>query len=251
VTLFAIENRILIPLSVIGEHKDLLSKLLINKRILVGQGIVGWAAEMNEPVIVNDPYSHPRFLQEFDKKSGFVSRNILCVQVISDGKIKGVIQLLNKKGGGFNEVDSGFVKVVASIIGNAIKNSEHLKELKEGFRLKNCYETVLENIPSGFIGVATDKKVLFCNSSAGRILGLVDAETVGKAIDHAFSRLPALLEVLNSLMLTKSNVNRQEAELTKPNGEKFIMGYSSILLKDQTDKIIGHGLIFQDMAVPQ
>lgn len=247
VTLFVIESRMLLPKSIIGEHKDILTRLLAGQRIFIGQGIVGWAADMNRPVIVNEPYNHPRFLQEFDKKSGFVSLNILCVQVIIDGKIRGVVELLNKRKGGFDEVDANFVKVIAAIIGNAIKNDEYLQESQ---KWKNYYELILKNIPSGFIGVSLDKKVLFFNHAAGQILGLVDSEMPGKKFEEAFSRFPALIKILNSILITKSTVNRQEAEVIKSNGEKILMGYGSIILKDQAESIAGYGLIFQDITRP-
>ena len=43
-------------------------------------------------------FSH-RFPREIDMKTGFTTRNILCMPIISKAKVIGVIQMLNRKKG--------------------------------------------------------------------------------------------------------------------------------------------------------
>ncbi len=77
------------------------------------QSIAGYVAFARRLLNIADVYDEPalkrispnlRFLQEVDKRTGYVSRQMLVVPVIStDGELLGVVQLINYKGesGGF------------------------------------------------------------------------------------------------------------------------------------------------------
>ncbi|MCD6296351.1 MAG: GAF domain-containing protein, partial [Deltaproteobacteria bacterium] len=50
----------------------------------------------NMPLIINDAYNDSRFYAEVDKKSGFRTRNILCVPLVNrKGQCIGALQTLN------------------------------------------------------------------------------------------------------------------------------------------------------------
>ncbi len=67
-------------------------------RIPRSYGIAGWVFQNKTPLIINDAYSDPRFFPEVDKKTGFRTRNILCIPLINRKKeCIGVLQTLNKK----------------------------------------------------------------------------------------------------------------------------------------------------------
>jgi adenylate cyclase len=51
---------------------------------------------------INIPYAYAdlRFNPAFDKKTGYFTRSILCVPIVNKhGKVIGVTQVLNKRGG--------------------------------------------------------------------------------------------------------------------------------------------------------
>ncbi len=70
-------------------------------RIPVGKGVAGYVAQHGEPVVINAPYLDPRFNPEVDKKTGFLTRNMLCVPLKNprSQEVAGVLQILNKDGG--------------------------------------------------------------------------------------------------------------------------------------------------------
>ena len=62
-----------------------------------GTGIVGVSIENNMTLRINNPYEDPRFNPSVDKKTGFVTRSILCVPVTNDsGDVIGAYQVINK-----------------------------------------------------------------------------------------------------------------------------------------------------------
>ena len=83
------------------------SDLQKNKiRISARCGISGWVYSHQTPQIVDNPYDDPRFLKGIDRKTGFRTRNILCLPLINRSKVCiGTLQVLNKKDGGFTEQD--------------------------------------------------------------------------------------------------------------------------------------------------
>jgi len=88
-------------------------------RIVLGldSGIVGATYYTKEPQIVNNPYEDERFLASIDKKSGYVTKNIITVPIFnSKREIMGIIQLLNKKNSGFNKEDLDLLTFFANYI---------------------------------------------------------------------------------------------------------------------------------------
>ncbi len=78
---------------VLGDSEKALKEI----RLKFGQGIAGWVAQQKQPIIVNDTANDERFYKKADEKTGFVTKNVLCVPVLSKGEVTGVIQAINKK----------------------------------------------------------------------------------------------------------------------------------------------------------
>lgn len=100
-------------------------------RIAIAQdsGIVGSTAHSKKGQIVNNPYEDSRFLAKIDEKSGFVTRNILAIPIFnSRQEVIGVIQMLNKYHGDFDETDEG----IMSFFANYISGTLELALLMEG-----------------------------------------------------------------------------------------------------------------------
>lgn len=93
-------------------------------RLKVGQGIAGHVAQTSHALLVNDPYSDPRFNPEWDMTSGYRTRSILAVPMKNHlGKTIGVIQVLNKKTGEFTDHDAIILASLSTQAAIAIDNS--------------------------------------------------------------------------------------------------------------------------------
>lgn len=103
-------------------------------RIAIGldSGIVGLCASTEQSVIVNNPYEDERFLSKIDEKSGFVTRNILTIPIFnSKQNVVGVIQLLNKYNGDFDENDEGIMGFFANYISGTLELALLIEETKK------------------------------------------------------------------------------------------------------------------------
>ncbi|GIY63824.1 dual 3',5'-cyclic-AMP and -GMP phosphodiesterase 11, partial [Caerostris darwini] len=66
-------------------------------RIPWGTGIVGYVAEYRESLNIPDCYKDDRFNSQVDRKTGYMTHNMLCMPILdSDGEVKGVAQIINK-----------------------------------------------------------------------------------------------------------------------------------------------------------
>ncbi len=101
-------------------------------RVPCHSGIVGHAFQSNQIVHVPQPYEDPRFNPEPDRRSGFVTRNLLSAPMADlDGKPLGVIQAVNKHGGGFDESDLALIRLLGDQAGIAIQRHRLLAQTIE------------------------------------------------------------------------------------------------------------------------
>ena len=87
--------------------------------------IVGHAISTGQCVVENALEQRPGFHQEADKKTGFVTRNLVCapIQSLAGGKPTGAIEVLNKLDDlPFTDEDVALVKEVADYLSLALEN---------------------------------------------------------------------------------------------------------------------------------
>ncbi|HVR71034.1 MAG TPA: sensor domain-containing diguanylate cyclase [Vicinamibacteria bacterium] len=92
-------------------------------RVKIGEGIAGWVAQTGKPAIVNDTARDPRFAGKFDSKTQFRTRTILCAPLISRGRTIGVVQVLNKLDGKFNQADLEVLLTLVEPCAIALENA--------------------------------------------------------------------------------------------------------------------------------
>ncbi len=107
-------------------------------RVRIGQGIAGWVAENRKVVYINDVYSDARFDPNFDKKTGFITKSILCAPLLFKGKLLGVIQAINPLvKPGFDEEDVVLFNAFANQAALAVQNAIFFQNAIEEERIKN------------------------------------------------------------------------------------------------------------------
>lgn len=100
-------------------------------------GVAGWVFTNRMPLIVSDAYTDSRFYQGIDEKTGFQTRNILCVPLVNrENKCIGTLQALNKKSGDFNQDDKEIFLHLANYVTIALENSNLYEKLKVSDKAK-------------------------------------------------------------------------------------------------------------------
>lgn len=114
-------------------------------------GIAGAVFNERKPVIVSDAYSDPRFNPDFDRQTGYRTRNMLVVPVLSkDGGAIGVFQVLNKHKGDFDDSDLALLEALTSQAIPALENARLFQEVqrqqKEEAQLLEVTEVISSNL---------------------------------------------------------------------------------------------------------
>ncbi len=114
-------------------------------RVPPGQGIIGAAIQKGEPVQVSDTSSDLRHYNGVDKDSGFVTQSILAVPLrtrpvalgeelgMTEARIIGALEAINKMGAPFNEEDADLLKTLANQAATVLKIAELYTNANELF----------------------------------------------------------------------------------------------------------------------
>jgi putative methionine-R-sulfoxide reductase with GAF domain/predicted Ser/Thr protein kinase len=119
------------------ETRDLVSQILeggaVNPiRVPWGQGIAGACAAEGKPILTLDAAADPRHDRGPDSTSGFKTVSLLAVPMKApSGEIAGVIEVLNKRRGGFTPEDEEFLLAVAEHAALAVESSRQHRAAME------------------------------------------------------------------------------------------------------------------------
>ena len=101
-----------------------------DKRFRKGEGIAGLVAEIGEPRIVSDVRRDKHFFDGIDQVTGFKTQSILAVPLQVKGKIIGVLEVLNKRGGQFfDDEDLKVFTIFADLAAIGIDNAGLYEEI--------------------------------------------------------------------------------------------------------------------------
>mmetsp|Transcript_28962 Transcript_28962/g.34161 ORF Transcript_28962/g.34161 Transcript_28962/m.34161 type:complete len:475 (+) Transcript_28962:83-1507(+) len=96
----------------------------INVRIdLDKPGIAATVVKTGNGINIPDAYADSRFNQEVDRTSGYKTNSILCLPIKGAGKTVGVIQLINKAEGPFNDDDEEMMSTFLDLAGPILSAS--------------------------------------------------------------------------------------------------------------------------------
>jgi serine phosphatase RsbU (regulator of sigma subunit) len=128
------------------------TKLEIDEiRLPSHKGVVGQAVKDRQPLFVDDPYAHPEFDPSFDRTTGFRTRNIVCMPLVSwsDGRLLGVLQLLNKHEGAFSTWERELLNAFAAHAAIAVERAILAEHYRDKVRIEIELDAARE-IQTGF-----------------------------------------------------------------------------------------------------
>jgi HD-GYP domain-containing protein (c-di-GMP phosphodiesterase class II) len=104
-------------------------------RLSLNLGIAGLVAITGQEVNIPDAYADLRFDRKTDEKTGYRTRDILCIPIKDQsGGVMGVIEAMNKKTGTFTDSDMDLLKSLSSIAAISVENAILLHEQNKQFR---------------------------------------------------------------------------------------------------------------------
>lgn len=225
------------------------------------KGIVGEVISKNKKLNIPDAASDSRFFDGIDKKTGYVTKSILCVPMRNrEGRALGALEILNKKDGIFTREDEKFLSIFGTQAGLAIENVEmyediqdNLKQLKllynvqQNINASMDYEQIFEVILSELIpSVGGESGVVYFISFDGREIYFAYKPENGLVCWESGSSEPCpvfLKELVNAVKLVL-NKNEERHFIHLPNlvyselkrGEQTI-GYFAVHLSQEDTRL--------------
>jgi sigma-B regulation protein RsbU (phosphoserine phosphatase) len=99
-------------------------KKIESEFLQMGRGIAGWVAENRQGVKIDNCYEDKRFDRSYDDKTGFLTKNMMCVPMMIKDDLIGVLQLINRIDKEFyTSQDVEFFNALASECAVAIENA--------------------------------------------------------------------------------------------------------------------------------
>lgn len=227
-----------------------LSSDIEGKRIPAGTGLVGTCAHSRRIINVPDCYADPRFDPTMDRVTGFRTRCMLTLPLIDHNAVLvGVMQVLNKTHGTFDETDERLAAVLAAQCAIALQRVRMLEAVLEGEKMRRELETArivqMGTLPSEMPSVAGYDVYgsfqpadltggdTFDFVTMGERLLVVLGDATGHGIAPALSvtQMQAMLRIAfrlgADLETTYVQVNNQLAEMLP--GGRFITAFIGLL----------------------
>ena len=207
-------------------------------------GIAGTVFTSAKPVNIPHAYADLRFNPSFDKQTGFFTRSILCMPVLNkEGKTIGVSQVLNKRGGSFNQEDEKRLAAFTSQISMGIENAKLFDDVQNQ---KNYSESFLSSMHDAVITIDENKMVRTCNPAGLKVLKL------SNLTDVLNRSLIELLGSENSWLTNKlESVDEQEEFLDATlliQGDKLSVNVSTTPLIGQKNESMGVMIMIEDIS---
>ncbi len=134
-------------------------------RLPAKEGIVGEALRTGVAIVVDNAYEDPRFNQEVDRKSGYATRNLVCVPLRdADGEIVGAFEGINRNSGlSFNADDVDCLQQLGTQAAVAVRN------LRERSLLNRSRDQLAEKFASQVEIVGTSASISALRDTVNRL----------------------------------------------------------------------------------
>jgi len=224
----------------------------------IARGIAGWVARNGLKVNLRDVYEDPRFEPEWDRRTGFRTRSLLCLPIRNKvGEIIGVLQLLNRRHGPFTSSDEGFLETISDHVALALENARLHRESLAKQRMERDlalargiqqnllpeappqlegFEIAVSHTPSQMVGGDYFDFIQLNPETLLAVISDVEGKGVASALvmSNLQATLRALTKHLHSLERIVSSVN--EMILTDTRAGKYMSMFVSLL--DQRHRVL-------------
>ncbi|MEK7216999.1 MAG: GAF domain-containing protein [Chloroflexota bacterium] len=210
-------------------------------------GIAGTVFTSGDAVNIPHAYADLRFNPSFDRQTGFFTRSILCVPVSNkSGKVIGVTQVLNKKGGPFTEEDEQRLKAFTAQVAMALENAKLFDDIQN---VKNYAEGMLESMSNAVITLDEDGRIATCNAAGYRIMGVRPAEILGLPAQEYFGDANAwIVEKVRGVQETQSVEVMMDRPMTFAGQKHSVNATVLPLVSVEEAKPLGTLIMLEDIS---
>lgn len=213
-------------------------------------GIAGAVFTSGKSIDIPHAYADLRFNPAFDKRTGYFTKSILCVPVVNEaGRVIGVIQALNKRGGPFTDQDEARLRAFTAQLAISLENARLFDDVQN---VKNYNESMLQSMSNGVVTLNEEGRIVTCNQAGLRILRIQpDAILMKTAAQFFGAANPWMLDRIRVVDETLESDALVDADMIV-GGEKVTVNLAVLPLISHEDnavrKRLGTLLMIEDIS---
>ena len=153
---------------------------LLGKRLAIGTGLAGSAAQTGRPVLANRVQEDKRWFDQVDASTDFQSQSILTVPLLRQNAVLGVVQVINKRNGvPFDEEDQQLLTAFAGQAVVALENARLWEQTDKALQERVSELFLLQQLDRDLnttldlehvLNLTLDWILRICSGSAGAIV---------------------------------------------------------------------------------
>jgi adenylate cyclase len=216
-------------------------------RIPADLGIAGSAFTSAQVLNIPDAYADPRFNQQIDARTGYRTRNLLCMPITDQhGTATGVLEVLNKRVGRFTGADERRLRVFGTQAAIALQNAQLFTDV---LALKNYTDGILRTLSDGVVTLDRQFGIVSVNDAARRILHVAPEQPLTGPADRVWGAAnPWLVEALGFVAATGGTDHRADLAFTLENGEIAHVNVTVAPLRDGNGAPAGVTMVLEDIG---
>lgn len=239
-TLFLIDEKTDELFSIVGEGVG-----AFQIRLPKTTGIAGAVYSSGQSVNIPYAYADLRFNPSFDRQTGVFTRSIRCVPVVNkQGKIIGVTQCLNRRGGPFTPEDEQRLKAFTAQVAVALENAKLFNDVQN---MKNYNEGVLQSMTNGVVTLDEDGRISTCNAQGLKIFEVAPEAVVGKSATDFFAPNPWILDKIERVKASGASEVTMDADLETA-GARRSVNATVVPLVSTEAKSLGTMVMLEDIS---
>lgn len=212
-------------------------------------GIAGAVYTTGTTINIPHAYADLRFNPSFDRQTGYFTRSILCVPVVTKaGEVIGVTQALNKRGGPFTDDDEKRLKAFTAQVSIALQNAKLFDDMQT---MKNYSDAMLESMSNGVLTLDDAGRVATCNAAGARMLGLPDGDVVGHPVAEMLRASGSLLtDMIDRVAAGAPGEIAMDVDLAvaSHNGESVSVNVTVLPVRNPQQRTLGTMVVMEDIS---
>jgi PAS domain S-box-containing protein len=195
-----------------GEHKG----SIIGKRVLAGQGVIGWVAHEGEGVVIPTVREDKRFVpgEQFD---GLDVHAMAVAPIYAQGRVIGILQAINPTSGVFDPDALLVLTGIGNLAGSTIQHAQLFERLQAAHKR---YRELFDDSVDPILVTSWDGEVHESNRQAAVITEYTSRQLQGMKIDLLLVATPGDKKI-NMEKLKSGKIISYEALLKNKGGRKI------------------------------
>jgi NtrC-family two-component system sensor histidine kinase KinB len=195
-----------------GENKT----AIVGKRVLAGQGVIGWVAHEGEGVVIPAVPDDKRFVPG-EQIEGLTLRAMAVAPIYAQGRVIGILQAINPTSGIFDPDALLVLTGIGNLAGSTIQHAQLFERLQAAHKR---YRELFDDSVDPILVTSWNGEIHESNRQAAVITELTSRQLLGMQIDQLLVAPPGE-NPLSMEILKSGKIITYEAALKNKSGAKI------------------------------